>query len=62
MGVPVIVLGRHDLQASHEGTVTAKTCKKCGAPLRDNKCEYCGTEYEGAKDHAAQTDDRKVQT
>lgn len=22
-----------------------KTCHKCGAPLVNNKCEYCGTEY-----------------
>ena len=21
-------------------------CKNCGAPLVDNKCEYCGSEYE----------------
>lgn len=20
-------------------------CKNCGAPLKDNKCEYCGTVY-----------------
>lgn len=20
-------------------------CKNCGAPLKKNKCEYCGTEY-----------------
>lgn len=20
-------------------------CKNCGAPLRDGRCEYCGTEY-----------------
>ena len=21
------------------------TCTQCGAPLKDGKCEYCGTEY-----------------
>jgi len=21
-------------------------CKNCGAPLHNNKCEYCGSEYE----------------
>lgn len=21
-------------------------CKNCGAPLKDMKCEYCGTEYD----------------
>lgn len=21
-------------------------CKNCGAPLKDYKCEYCGSEYE----------------
>ena len=21
------------------------TCKNCGAPVHDNICEYCGTEY-----------------
>ena len=21
------------------------TCSQCGAPLKDGKCEYCGTEY-----------------
>lgn len=21
------------------------TCKQCGAPLKDVKCDYCGTEY-----------------
>ena len=21
------------------------TCKNCGAPVHDNACEYCGTEY-----------------
>lgn len=20
-------------------------CKNCGAPLKSNKCKYCGTEY-----------------
>ena len=24
-------------------------CKNCGAPLTNNKCEYCGTEYEEHK-------------
>ena len=23
-----------------------KTCVKCGAPLKGNKCEYCHTEYD----------------
>lgn len=21
------------------------TCQQCGAPLKDGKCDYCGTEY-----------------
>ena len=24
---------------------TTHTCTQCGAPLKDGKCEYCGTEY-----------------
>ena len=60
MSVQVIELGRRDLQASQEKTITAKTCKNCGAPLRGNKCDYCGTEYEEVKHYAAHPDDRKV--
>ena len=25
--------------------IAPTTCKNCGAPLHDGKCEYCGTEY-----------------
>lgn len=25
-------------------------CKNCGAVLHSNKCEYCGTEYQSARD------------
>ena len=45
MGVPVILMGRHDLQSLYGVKVVAKTCIKCNAPLKSNKCEYCGTEY-----------------
>jgi len=24
-----------------------KNCINCGAPLQGNRCEYCGTEYNG---------------
>lgn len=49
MSVQVIKLGRRDIPANNETTIAAKTCKNCGAPLRGNKCEYCGTEYECVK-------------
>lgn len=50
MGVAVITMGRHDLQSAYEIKATAKTCIKCNAPLRSNKCEYCGTEYESERE------------
>jgi len=50
MGVPVVGFGRHDWQVKNEEKIVAKTCKNCGAPLREDKCEYCGTEYENAKE------------
>ena len=28
-------------------------CVNCGAPLRGNRCDYCGTEYTGSVVHAA---------
>ena len=57
MGVPVIVLGRHE---NYEETITALTCEKCGAPLRNNKCEYCGTEYKiEAKDESEAKNDHR---
>lgn len=35
--------------SSHQETsirlLTAQICTQCGAPLRGNRCEYCGTEY-----------------
>ena len=24
---------------------TPHTCTQCGAPIKDGKCDYCGTEY-----------------
>ena len=30
---------------SKEVTMFPKTCHRCGAPLHNEKCEYCGTEY-----------------
>ena len=27
-----------------------KICKCCGAPLHGGVCEYCGVEYDGARD------------
>jgi len=50
MSVQVIALGRHEQQAGCEEKLIAKTCAKCGAPLRSNKCEYCGTEYRMSDD------------
>ena len=49
MSVHVIELGRREQQISCETKLIAKSCKNCGAPMRSNKCEYCGTEYESAK-------------
>ena len=55
MGVPVIALGRRE---NYDATITAQTCQKCGAPLRNNKCEYCGTEYRiEAKDESEAKDE-----
>ena len=45
MSVHVIDLGRTFPQDICEEKTVAQTCQKCGAPLRNNKCEYCGTEY-----------------
>lgn len=49
MSVHVIDLGRTFPRDICEDKPVAQTCEKCGAPLRNNKCEYCGTEYESAK-------------
>lgn len=49
MSVQVIDLGRHFPQELREDKPVAQTCEKCGAPLRSNKCEYCGTEYANFK-------------
>jgi len=49
MGVPVIGMGRLFPQEIREDKPVAQTCEKCGAPLRSNKCEYCGTEYASAR-------------
>ena len=46
MGVPVIGMGRLFPPEIREEKPVAQTCEKCGAPVRNNKCEYCGTEYE----------------
>lgn len=45
MSVHVIDLGRTFPRDICEDKPVARTCEKCGAPLRSNKCEYCGTEY-----------------
>lgn len=45
MSVHVIDLGRTFPRDICEEKPVAQTCEKCGAPLRNNKCEYCGTEY-----------------
>lgn len=50
MGVPVVGMGRLFPQEICEEKPVARTCEKCGAPLRSNKCEYCGTEYESTND------------
>ena len=44
MSVHVIDIGRRE-DYTEAQTIYPKTCQKCGAPLKDNKCEYCGTEY-----------------
>lgn len=46
MIVHVIDMGRRFPRDICEDKPVAQTCEKCGAPLRNNKCEYCGTEYE----------------
>ena len=25
-------------------------CRNCGAPIKENRCEYCGTEYHAEKE------------
>ena len=45
MSVHVIDLGRTFPRDICEDKPIAQTCEKCGAPLRNNKCEYCGTVY-----------------
>jgi len=49
MSVHVIDLGRTFPRDICEDKPVARTCQKCGAPLRNNKCEYCGTEYTSAR-------------
>lgn len=29
-----------------EGETMSENCKNCGAPLKDGRCEYCGTQVE----------------
>lgn len=31
----------------NNGITQPTNCKNCGAPLKTNRCEYCGTVYEG---------------
>ena len=38
-------------------------CKNCGAPLRNGRCEYCGTEYKGTDEFIEEivfADDREL--
>lgn len=49
MSVHVIDLGRTFPRDICEKKPVAQTCKNCGAPLRSNKCEYCGTVYANFK-------------
>ena len=49
MSVHVIDLGRTFPRDICEDKPIAQTCEKCGAPLRNNKCEYCGTVYASAR-------------
>ena len=50
MCAPIVFKEGHEPQVSYGEKLIAKTCIKCGAPLRSNKCEYCGTEYGNEKE------------
>lgn len=58
MSVHVIDIGRTFPQDICEEKTVAQTCQKCGAPLRNNKCEYCGTEYESSRTKEADHEKR----
>ena len=47
-GLTYIPVGKTVIVDYYDSTRLRKrvsTCKNCGAPVHNNVCEYCGTEY-----------------
>ena len=40
-----IITGFHTHATADIPRPRVSTCKNCGAPVHNNICEYCGTEY-----------------
>ena len=45
VGTDATANGNYTFCQSPEDRKRVFTCKNCGAPVHNNYCEYCGTEY-----------------